>query len=135
MLGVAQTANTWPDTFDLVVLIGYLFLIVGVPVVGYVLLAVDIRAHYRRLRQALVAVTQYTSKLPSWVASEARARRRTPRCVAALGLAIPFTEEELLEAYRQQVKTRHPDCGGDRDDFLKLQRDFEEARSLLSASD
>ncbi len=129
---LAPLAETWPTTLDLCVLAGYLLIVVGGPIAGYVLLVVDIRKHYRRLRQALVVVSQYTRRLPRWVAEEATARKQVPACVAAFGLGMPFTEEELLNAYRQQVKTRHPDRGGNRDDFLVLQQHFEQARSLLS---
>lgn len=135
MSNAIPLAETWPTTFDLWILAGYVLVVVGVPVAGYILLAVDIRAHYRRLRRALVVVTHYTARLPSWVINEARDRRRVPPCVAAFGLKIPFTEEQLLEAYRQEVKLRHPDRGGDRAEFLQLQRYFEEARSLLSGTD
>jgi hypothetical protein len=134
MAEVGPVTETWPDSFDLVILAGYVLLVVGLPVAGYVLLAVDIRAYYRRLRQALVVVSQYTARLPSWVAQDAQARRRVPPCVQAFGLSMPFTEEELLEAYRQQVKTKHPDRGGSREDFLQLQRHFEQARSMLYSS-
>ncbi len=125
-------ADAWPSTADAWILMGYVVVVFGLPVAGYVLLAVDIRAHYRRLRGALVRVSQYTRRLPSWVARDAKTRKYRPPCVAAFGLEMPFTEEELLEAYRREVKTRHPDRGGDRDDFLQLQQQFEQARSLLA---
>ena len=128
-------AEAWPKTADAWILAAYVAIVVGLPVAGYVILAVDIRAHYRRLRQALVLVSQYTRRLPEWVARDATSRRRVPPCVAAFGLKMPFTEQELLEAYRREVKTRHPDSGGDRDEFLQLQQHFEQARSLLASAD
>ncbi len=131
MSSLSPLADAWPTTIDLWILGGYVLFVVGVPVAGYVLLAVDIRAHYRRLQRALVVVSQYTRRLPSWVVKDAAARRQAPPCVAAFGLRVPFTEEQLLEAYRREVKSRHPDRGGDRDEFLLLQRHFEQARSLL----
>lgn len=133
MLPLQLAAHSWPDRFDVAVIVGYVVLIVGVPVAGYVLLAVDIRAHYRRLRGALVVVSSYVTQLPSWVASDARRRQQTPACLAVFGLDLPCTEDELLDAYRQLVKTHHPDLGGDRNQFLQLQQHFEQARSLLTS--
>lgn len=126
-------AESWPSTFDLWVLAGYVLVVIGVPVAGYVLLVVDIRKHYRRLKQALMVVSNYKVQLPSWVAHDARQRGRTPACLAAFGLELPCSEADLLEAYRELVKTKHPDLGGDRSEFLQLQRHFEEARSLLAS--
>lgn len=128
-------ADNWPDTLDIVVLVGYVAVVLGVPTAGYVLLAVDIRSHYRRFRQALVVVSNHTRQIPQWVMEEARRRRKPPQCLATFGLKLPCTEADLLQAYRDLVKTRHPDLGGDRDAFLQLQKHFEEARSLLSAQD
>lgn len=133
MFVLPPLADSWPDAFDIAVLVGYLGLIIGVPTAGYVLMAVDIRAHYRRFRQALVVVSKHTRQIPAWVAEEARRRRKPPACLAAFGLTLPCSEADLLEAYRQLVKTRHPDLGGDRQAFLQLQKHFEEARSLLAA--
>jgi len=57
----------------------------------------------------------------------------TPRCVAALGLRMPCSEEQLKEAYRAKVKVLHPDHGGDKRRFLWLQSQFEEALALLES--
>ena len=127
-------ADQWPSSAaDFLLLALYLGLFIGVPVVGYVLLAVDIKAYYRRLRHALVVVSNYTVQVPAWVAREAKRRQRVPRCLAAFGLELPCSEADLLHAYRQKVKTMHPDLGGSRTGFLQLQRDFEEARTLLES--
>jgi hypothetical protein len=121
----------WPDRFDLAVLVGFLLVIVGIPVAGYVLLAVDIHAHYRRLRGALVLVSNYMVHIPAWVAAESQRRKHAPPCLAAFGLKLPCSEAQLLDAYRQLVKHCHPDLGGDRNEFLKLQQHFEQARTLV----
>lgn len=121
----------WPDRLDLAVIIGFVLLAVGIPLAGYVLLAVDIRAHYRRLRGALVLVSNYMVRIPSWVAADSQRRKHAPPCLATFGLKLPCSEDQLLDAYRQLVKTCHPDLGGDRDEFLKLQRHFEQARTLV----
>src|ERR1700722_15503504 len=85
------------------------------------------RRGWRSLRGALVRMTHYLPDLPEW------ARRDTPRCVAALGLRMPCSEEELKEAYRAKVKVLHPDHGGHKRRFLWLQSQFEEALALLEA--
>jgi hypothetical protein len=121
----------WPSPFDLAVLVGFVVLIVGIPLAGYVLLAVDIRAHYRRLRGALVLVSNYMVRMPAWVAADSQRRKHAPPCLATFGLKLPCSEDQLLNAYRQLVKTCHPDLGGDRNEFLKLQQHFEQARTLV----
>ena len=114
----------WPDEYDLAIVAVYLAVIIGLPVFGYVLMYIDWRAQYRRLRRALVLVSSYPKILPDWV------RRETPPCLDAFGLRIPFTQDELLAAYRERVKETHPDRGGDRKRFLRLQRFFEQALQL-----
>src|SRR5688572_16436068 len=93
---LATEISTWPDPVDVAVLVGYLLIIVGVPLVGYVLMAVDIRAHYRRLRGALVVVSNYVVQMPAWVVMDAHRRRKAPACLAAFGLNFPCSEAELL---------------------------------------
>ena len=124
---LATTEYHWPDGFDSVVTIGYLLLILGLAAAGYACMVLDVRAYLRSLRRALVVITHYRVELPEWI------RRDTPRCVQALGLKMPCTTEEVLEAYRERVKVLHPDRGGSRREFLLLQRHFEEAMALLAA--
>lgn len=131
MMQLVLASEQWPDKYDLAILGGYLLVIVGLPLAGYMLFVVDVRAHYRRLRGALVAISQYTARVPAWVAKEYWARAKTPPCIAAFDLELPCTETELLEAYRSKVKKMHPDLGGDPAEFLTLQQHFEHAQSLL----
>jgi hypothetical protein len=129
---IADLANSeyhWPDGFDGLVTVGYILLILGVVAGGYACMVLDIRAYLRSLRRALVVITHYRVELPEWI------RRDTPRCIQALGLTIPCTTEEVLEAYRERVKVLHPDRGGSRKEFLLLQRHFEEAMALLAIPD
>jgi hypothetical protein len=95
-------------------------------VLGYVFMVLDYRAYLRSLRRALVKVMNYLPNVPEW------ARVETPRCIAALGLRMPCTEQDLLRAYRTKVKKLHPDHGGDKRRFLILQQNFEEAVGYLS---
>jgi curved DNA-binding protein CbpA len=44
---------------------------------------------------------------------------------------MPCTPAEILAAYRRKVKTMHPDVGGDRREFLRLQGHFEQAMSFV----
>jgi hypothetical protein len=128
-LAATGVHRDWPDRFDWPILIGYLATIVVLPALGYLAMAADFRAYLRSLRRALVLVTNYRPELPDWV------RRTTPNCILALGLTMPCTEEEVLAAYRRKVKQLHPDLGGDRRAFLRLQKQFEEAMSVVAASD
>lgn len=119
----------WPDGVDGLVTAGYILVIVSIVAAGYACMVLDIRAYLRSLRRALVVITHYRVELPEWI------RRDTPRCIQALGLTMPCTTDEVLEAYRERVKILHPDRGGNRKEFLLLQRHFEEAMSLLAIPD
>jgi hypothetical protein len=123
----ADPVKSWPDGIDWTVTLGYLALAFGVPILGYVCMALDIRAYMRSLRRAIMVISGYRTEIPEW------ARRNTPRCILALGLTMPCTSEEVLAAYRQKVKLLHPDRGGDRREFLRLQAHFEQAMAIVSA--
>ncbi len=120
----AQPAS-WPDGIDWPVTAAFLMLAFGVPLLGYVCIVLDIRAYLRSLRKAMVLVSNYRVELPQW------ARKDTPRCMLALGLTLPCTTEDILAAYREKVKILHPDRGGNRRDFLRLQAHFEQAMALV----
>jgi len=115
----------WPNSLDLVVTVAFLALAVIVPAIGYVFMVLDFRAYLRSLRRGLVTITHYMSGIPDWASYE------TPRSIAALGLRMPCTEEDLKRAYRSLVKQFHPDHGGDERRFLLLQANFEEALEIL----
>jgi hypothetical protein len=123
----AVSSYAWPDGIDLTVLAAYLALLAAIVVAAHVFLILDIRAYLRSLRRALVLISNYGRDLPAWV------RRDTPRCIQALGLRCPCTADDVLAAYRQRVKQLHPDRGGNRQDFLKLQQHFEQAMGLFSS--
>ena len=116
----------WPDGLDATLTTVYIALAFGLPILGYVCMALDIRAYLRSLRRALVLISHYRPDLPAWV------RRDTPRCIQALGLQLPCTADDVLAAYREKVKSVHPDRGGNRRDFLKLQQHFEQAMGLVA---
>jgi hypothetical protein len=129
MLSVVDTPEFhWPDGIDGTVTLLYLALPLGIMIAGYTCMVLDFRAYLRSLRRALVVITNYRLELPAWVI------RDTPRCIQALGLTLPCTTEDVLAAYRQKVKLLHPDRGGDRRQFLKLQQHFEQAMALLTKS-
>ena len=113
------------DGLDWTVTVIYLSLAFGLSALGYVCMALDFRAYLRSLRRALVVITGYRVELPEW------ARKDTPRCILALGLTMPCTATDVLAAYRRKVKTMHPDVGGSRREFLKLQSHFEHAMALV----
>jgi hypothetical protein len=123
---IADSGYSWPDGFDMTVLATYGALLLGLIIAAHVFAILDIRTYLRSLRRALVLVSHYGRELPGWV------RRDTPRCMQALGLRFPCTASDVLAAYRQRVKNLHPDRGGDRQEFLKLQQHFEQAMGLVS---
>jgi hypothetical protein len=126
LIADASPTESWPDGIDWTVIFGYLALAFGLPILGYVCMALDFRAYLRSLRRAIMVITSYRTELPEWV------RKNTPRCILALGLTMPCTTDDILAAYRQKVKLLHPDRGGDRREFLRLQAHFEQAMAFVS---
>ena len=122
---LADAAKSWPDGIDSTAMAGYLALAFGLPILGYVCMVLDVRAYLRSLRRAIMVVAGYRTELPEWV------RKNTPRCILALGLVMPCTSEDVLAAYRRKVKLLHPDRGGDRREFLRLQAHFEQAMAFV----
>jgi hypothetical protein len=125
-LPLVAEAKSWPDGIDSAAILWYLAIALGVPALGYVCMVLDFRAYLRSLRRALVVVAGYRTELPEWM------RKNTPRCIIALGLVMPCTTEDVLAAYRRRVKELHPDHGGDRREFLRLQAHFEEAMEFVA---
>ena len=119
----------WPDSLDAAVTLTFLASILFIAVLGYVFMFLDYRAYLRSLGRALVRVVNYLPHVPEWACVE------TPRCIAALGLQMPCSEQDLLQAYRNRVKLLHPDRGGDKRRFLALQQNFEEALAHLANCD
>ncbi len=119
-------SNPWPDSLDLVATVVFLAIAIGLPLVGYVFMAIDFRAYLRTLKRGLITMAQSIYELPEW------ARRETPPAIAALGLRLPCSEDDLKRAYRKRVKRLHPDHGGDERRFLQLQAQFEEALSIVA---
>ena len=113
------------DPLDATVIAIFVAMIILLPLAGYVFMVLDFRAYLRSLRRVVIVATQSFTTLPGW------ARVYTPRCIAAMGLQMPCTEEELKSAYRQKVKALHPDHGGDQRRFLILQAQFEEALAII----
>jgi hypothetical protein len=123
---LADTATkSWPDGIDFAVILWYAAIAFGVPILGYVFMVLDYRAYLRSLRRAIMVVTGYRSDLPEWM------RKNTPRCILALDLVMPCTAEDVLAAYRRKVKVLHPDRGGDRREFMRLQAHFEQAMAFV----
>jgi hypothetical protein len=121
-----QSFHTSPDGIDWTIAATYLAIAFGLAALGYVCMVLDIRAYLRSLRHALVVITGYRLDLPEWV------RKDTPRCILALGLTMPCTQDDILAAYRRKVKLMHPDLGGDQKEFLRLQSHFEQAMAFIA---
>lgn len=115
----------WPDGVDASLTIFYLAILFGIPLLGYVFMVIDFRRYLRSLRRALVVVSQVVPVMPYW------SLLQRPACLRTFGLELPCTEEEVLAAYREQAKTMHPDRGGDLQQFLQLQKHFEQALALV----
>lgn len=113
------------ESGDLILVALYLVLVFGLPLLGYVFLVMDIRAYLRALKGALVIVKNHIPGLPAW------ARQYTPGSLRSLGLDMPCTEEDVKRAYRALAEKMHPDRGGDRQKFLVLQAQFEEAMEFV----
>ncbi|MCA9236608.1 MAG: hypothetical protein KDA44_14125 [Planctomycetales bacterium] len=119
------SSGYWFDGVDTVVLVLFIALAFGLPLLGYVFLALDIRRYLRSLRRALVLVSRVPTKTHYW------ALKHRPPCLKALGLDDRSTEEDVMVAYRERVKEFHPDRGGDLQKFLQLQKHFEQALHLV----
>jgi hypothetical protein len=120
--------RSWPDGIDAAALLFYAVIAFGLPLVGYGIMALDIRRYLRSLRRALMVIAGVASPTtPSW------AQQDDPPCLQALDLMAPCTEEEVLAAYRLRVKALHPDRGGDLQQFLRLQKHFEQAMYLAKS--
>ena len=119
-------SHPWPDALDLAATGTFLGVILIVPAMGYVYIALDVHAYLRSLRRGLVRIGQYVSFIPEW------ARYETPPAIAAFGLRLPCTEDDLKRAYRRRVKRLHPDHGGDQRRFLLMQAQFEQAMVIVA---
>src|SRR5262245_39616237 len=115
----------WPDVIDFWATFGLLGVALAAVVAGYAFMVVDFRAYLRSLPRVLARVVRHFPQVPEW------ARYETPAAVAAFGLRMPCTEDDLKQAYRLRVKKLHPDRGGDKRKFLRLQTQFEEALKYL----
>jgi hypothetical protein len=63
--------------------------------------------------------------------SKPNALPERPQFAVALGLLPPYTIEDVKRAYMDKVKDAHPDRGGDRDAFDRIQRAFEQGQEYL----
>ena len=122
------------ETFDAVELSTIALYVGGIillPLIGYWLTIVDIRAYMRAIKGVLVKVRsrfhddEGNEIVPEWVL------RDTPPCITALGLSWPCTEVQIKDAYRKLAEKNHPDLGGNRQKFLALQSHFEQAVRLV----
>ena len=114
-----------PDLLDTAGAAWFLLLAVGAPLLGWLFMVLDYRAYLRSLKRAIAIVRRYATNLPEW------ARHDRPACFEELDIPVGATREEVLAAYRLRVKEVHPDRGGDRKHFNRLQKRFEEAMAIV----
>jgi hypothetical protein len=122
---MAIPQHHWPDMLDLAATCFFVVGFLALTVSGHIFLVLDVRRWFRSLQRALVVVTEHLPHFPRW------SRLQTPRCLSAMGLRLPCTELQLMQTYRSKVKLMHPDVGGDRKRFMRLQADFEEALEFI----
>lgn len=120
--------SDWIDPYNGAAALIFLVLFVAVPALGYVFMAVDFRAYLRSLRRSLVRVYTYVTHDPPWY------RPAVPPCLTVFDLGAQCTEEQLKQAYFERVKLLHPDRGGDKKKFMRLQARFEEALAFVRAN-
>lgn len=121
-----------PATFDALDAVGvawFVAIFFGFPLLGWLAMVVDYRAYLRGLRRALVLVRTYRLETPLWALLD------RPQCLQDLELDRGCSREEVMGAYRRLVKTAHPDLGGDRRRFDRLQRSLREAIQLVEAEE
>lgn len=56
------------------------------------------------------------------------AHDKRPDYMVELGLAPPYTQDDVMQAYRAKAKKVHPDHGGSVEEFRVLQEAFEKAK-------
>jgi hypothetical protein len=56
-----------------------------------------------------------------------------PSWASVLGVAPPFTTEQVRKAYRARSKAVHPDLGGRPDEFVRLQAAYEAAQQFCTS--
>lgn len=117
--------STWPDSIDALIMVGFFAVALGLPLLGYAMIALDIRAYLRAIRGVLMLVRYHFPGIPDW------ARLETPACLIALGLRLPCSQEQVRQAYHRLAENLHPDRGGDRRRFAQLRKDFEMSLTFL----
>ncbi|MFM7205955.1 MAG: hypothetical protein ACKO4T_04705 [Planctomycetaceae bacterium] len=56
---------------------------------------------------------------------------QTPECLAILGLRPPLTVEDVKQAFMAKAMKAHPDRGGDPQEFIRLQKAFDDATEYV----
>ncbi len=54
-----------------------------------------------------------------------------PECLMMLGLRPPLTLEDVMQAYMAKAMKAHPDRGGDPQEFIRLQKAFDDATEFV----
>lgn len=73
-------------------------------------------------------IRAFPDGLPAAVPMSADGR---PEFMALLGLLPPYTEEDVHKAYKARAISAHPDRGGSKADFIRLQEAYESAQDFV----
>ncbi|MFM8415368.1 MAG: hypothetical protein ACKOCX_11675, partial [Planctomycetota bacterium] len=60
-----------------------------------------------------------------------QASSQRPECLVVLGLMPPVTLEDVKQAYLVRAREVHPDRGGSQEEFVRVQRAFEDATEFV----
>lgn len=70
---------------------------------------------------------KYSSRIPNNNHSYIESKKTTPDCIAYFGFKEIPTEDELKIKYRELAKVKHPDMGGNKNEFEELNRNYQDA--------
>lgn len=63
------------------------------------------------------------------------AEEARPEFLVVLGLLPPCTADDVHKAYKAKARDAHPDRGGSKDDFVRLQEAYEQAQEYVKFSE
>ena len=83
------------------------------------------------LLRTVFSMPQPSTSQPATPASQPTADQTHPECLTILGLRPPVTIEDVKQAYLVKAMNLHPDRGGDPQQFIRVQKAFDEANDFV----